>query len=363
MAATPESFRMKGFHGGEQHQRRSDAWRISSRARSPSLSHIERQSVLEQNDARTRLQFINQQLAREVELLELRQKIQSQVQGQLSQSQREFYLREQLKAIQKELGEGDEGEQETEELRERIEKAGMPDEVKQETLKELGRFARINPMSPEHTVARTYLEWLISLPWSVSSGEAVNVQRAAEILDEDHYDLEKVKNRILDFLAVMQLKPRLKGPILCFVGPPGVGKTSLGRSIARSLGRKFQRISLGGMHDEAEIRGHRRTYIGSMPGQVMQALRRAGRERSQVFVLVTRWINSDAISAGTRLRRCSKCSIRNRTRPSAITIWMCRSISRGFCSLRRRMCSIRFPGRCSIVWRLSSCRVIRNRRR
>ncbi len=250
----------------------------------PSLSHVERQSVLEQNDARTRLQFINQQLAREVELLELRQKIQSQVQGQLSQSQREFYLREQLKAIQKELGEGDDREQESEELREKLEKAGMPDEVKQEALKELGRFSRISPMSPEHTVARTYLEWLISLPWAVSSGEAVNVQRAAEILDEDHYDLEKVKNRILDFLAVMQLKPRLKGPILCFVGPPGVGKTSLGRSIARSLGRKFQRISLGGMHDEAEIRGHRRTYIGSMPGQVIQALRRAG-ANDPVFVL------------------------------------------------------------------------------
>jgi ATP-dependent Lon protease len=250
----------------------------------PSLSHVERQSVLEQNDARIRLQFINQQLTREVELLELRQKIQSQVQGQLSQSQREFYLREQLKAIQKELGEGDDREQESEELREKIDKAGMPDEVKEEALKELGRFGRISPMSPEHTVARTYLEWLSSLPWSVSSGEAVNVQRAAEILDEDHYDLEKVKNRILDFLAVMQLKPGLKGPILCFVGPPGVGKTSLGRSIARSLGRKFQRISLGGMHDEAEIRGHRRTYIGSMPGQVIQALRRAG-ANDPVFVL------------------------------------------------------------------------------
>jgi len=250
----------------------------------PGLTHIERQSVLEQTDARARLQFINRQLAREVELLELRQKIQSQVQDSLSQSQREFYLREQLKAIQKELGEGEDGAEESTELREKIEKAGMPDEVKQEAIKELTRFSRINPMSPEHTVARTYLEWLISLPWAVSSGEAVNVQRAAEILDEDHYDLEKVKNRILDFLAVMQLKPGLKGPILCFVGPPGVGKTSLGRSIARSLGRKFQRISLGGMHDEAEIRGHRRTYIGSMPGQIIQALRRAG-ANDPVFVL------------------------------------------------------------------------------
>jgi ATP-dependent Lon protease len=242
----------------------------------PSLSHIERQTVLEQNDARVRLQFINEQLAREIELVQLREKIQSQVQGQLSQSQREFYLREQLKAIQKELGEGDDREQETVDLRDKIEKAGMPDLVKEEALKELARFSRINPMSPEHTVARTYLEWLLAMPWNISSGEAVNVQRAAEILDEDHYDLEKVKNRILDFLAVMQLKPKLKGPILCFVGPPGVGKTSLGRSIARSLGRKFQRISLGGMHDEAEIRGHRRTYIGSMPGQVIQAIRRAG---------------------------------------------------------------------------------------
>ena len=250
----------------------------------PNLGHAERQSVLEQSDARKRLEYINQQLAREVELLELRQKIQSQVQGQLSQSQREFYLREQLKAIQKELGEGDEREQETEELREKIEKAGMPGEVKQDALKELHRFSRIAPMSPEHTVARTWLEWMATLPWNVSSGEAVNVQRAAEILDEDHYDLEKVKNRILDFLAVMQLKPRLKGPILCFVGPPGVGKTSLGRSIARALGRKFQRISMGGMHDEAEIRGHRRTYIGSMPGQIMQALRRAG-ANDPVFIL------------------------------------------------------------------------------
>ena len=250
----------------------------------PNLSHAERQSVLEQSVARTRLEFINQQLAREVELLELRRKIQSQVQGQLSQSQREFYLREQLKAIRKELGEGEDREQEEEEFRQKIEKAGMPETVKQEALNQLHRFARITPMSPEHTVARTWLEWMTTLPWSTSTGEAVNVQRAAAILDEDHYDLEKVKDRILDFLAVMQLKPLLKGPILCFVGPPGVGKTSLGRSIARALGRKFQRISMGGMHDEAEIRGHRRTYIGALPGQIVQALRRAG-ANDPVFIL------------------------------------------------------------------------------
>ena len=250
----------------------------------PGMTHVERQTVLERLDARARMEYINVVLAREVELLELRSKIQSQVQGQLSQSQREFYLREQLKAIQKELGESDDSQQDVEELRQTLEAAGMPEEVKAEAMKELKRLSRISPMSPEYTVTRTYLEWMSNLPWNKSTGEAVNVSRAAEILDEDHYDLEKVKNRILDFLAVLQLKPGMKGPILCFVGPPGVGKTSLGRSIARSLGRKFARISMGGMHDEAEIRGHRRTYIGSMPGQVIHALRRAG-VNDPVFML------------------------------------------------------------------------------
>ena len=248
------------------------------------MTHVERQTVLEQLDARSRLEYINVLLAREVELAELRNKIQSQVQGQLSQSQREFYLREQVKAIQKELGESDDTQQDVEELKQALEAAGMSDEVKAEAMKELKRLSRISPMSPEYTVTRTYLEWMSNLPWNKSSGEAVNVAHAAEILDEDHYDLEKVKNRILDYLAVLQLKPGMKGPILCFVGPPGVGKTSLGRSIARSLGRKFSRISMGGMHDEAEIRGHRRTYIGSMPGQVIHALRRAG-VNDPVFML------------------------------------------------------------------------------
>jgi ATP-dependent Lon protease len=250
----------------------------------PNLGHTERQLVLEQNDARLRLEYVNQQLAREVELLELRQKIQTEVQGQLSQSQREFYLREQLKAIRKELGEGDEGDIETAEFREKIEKAGMPEAVTAEALKELGRFSRIPSASPEHNVVRTWLEWMVALPWTSSTGETIDIRRAAEILDEDHYDLEKVKDRILDFLAVRQMKPSMKGPILCFTGPPGVGKTSLGRSIARALGRKFQRISMGGMHDEAEIRGHRRTYIGALPGQIIQALRRAG-SNDPVFIL------------------------------------------------------------------------------
>jgi ATP-dependent Lon protease len=250
----------------------------------PSLSPTERQHLLEQPDGRLRLNEIHRQLTRELELVELRGRIQSQVQGQLSQNQREFYLREQLKAIQKELGDGDDAGRDVEDLRQKLEAAGLPEDVKAETVRELNRLARISPNSPEYGVSRTYLEWMASLPWSLSSGSQVDVKRAAEILDEDHYDLEKVKDRILDYLAVLQLRPVLKGPILCFVGPPGVGKTSLGKSIARALGRKFARVSMGGMHDEAEIRGHRRTYIGALPGQIIQALRRAG-VNDPVFML------------------------------------------------------------------------------
>jgi ATP-dependent Lon protease len=250
----------------------------------PSLSAAERQELLDQPDGRVRLNEINLDLTRELELLELRGRIQSQVQGQLSQSQREFYLREQLKAIQKELGEGDESSRDIEDLRKKLDAAGMNPEVKVEAVRELTRLSKMSPASPEYGVTRTYLEWMSTLPWSLSSGSQVDVKRAAEILDEDHYDLEKVKDRVLDYLAVLQLRPVLKGPILCFVGPPGVGKTSLGKSIARSLGRKFARISMGGMHDEAEIRGHRRTYIGALPGQIIQGLRRAG-TNDPVFML------------------------------------------------------------------------------
>jgi len=250
----------------------------------PSLSPPERQQLLEQQDGKTRLDAVHRHVTRELELLELRGRIQSQVQGQLSQSQREFYLREQLKAIQKELGEGDDSQRDLDDLRQKLEAAGMPEEVKTEANREMKRLAHMSPASPEYGVTRTYLEWMAALPWSVSSGAQIDVKRAAETLDEDHYDLEKVKDRILDYLAVLQLRPVLKGPILCFVGPPGVGKTSLGRSIARALGRKFARISMGGMHDEAEIRGHRRTYIGALPGQIIQALRRTG-ANDPVFML------------------------------------------------------------------------------
>src|SRR2546426_275675 len=186
--------------------------------------------------------------------------------------------------MQRELGDKDEGARDTEELRQKIENVGMPDDVKKEALKELGRLSRMSPMAADYSVTRNYIEWLAVLPWAKTSGVEVDIPKAKEILDTDHYDLQKVKERILDYLAVLQLKPVLKGPILCFVGPPGVGKTSLGKSIARAVGRKFARISMGGMHDEAEIRGHRRTYIGAMPGQIIQGLRRAG-TRDPVFML------------------------------------------------------------------------------
>ena len=213
-----------------------------------------------------RLELLNKHLAKEIEVQQLRAKIQTEVQDQVQQSQRDYYLREQLKAIQKELGEQDEGQRETEELRQKIEAAGMPEDVKKEALKELARLSRMSPMAADYSLTRNYIEWLAVLPWAKSSGSKIDIGKAKEILDEDHYELKKVKDRILDYLSVLELKPDMKGPILCFVGPPGVGKTSLGRSIARALGRKFQRISLGGMHDEAEIRGHRRTYIGALAG-------------------------------------------------------------------------------------------------
>src|SRR3984957_5001533 len=250
----------------------------------PSLSTPDKQDTLETTDVRVRLEKINQHLAKELEVQQLRNKIQSEVQDRVQQTQREYYLREQMKAIQKELGEQDEGARDTEELKQKIESAGMPDEVKKEALKELGRLARMSPMAADYSVTRNYIEWLAVLPWAKTSGGEIEIPKAKEILDADHYDLQKVKDRILDFLSVRRLKPGMKGPILCFVGPPGVGKTSLGKSIARALGRKFVRLSLGGVHDEAEIRGHRRTYIGALPGQIIQGIRRA-ETKDPVFML------------------------------------------------------------------------------
>jgi ATP-dependent Lon protease len=244
----------------------------------PSLNTMVRQELLETFSVRKRLETLINELSKEKEVLELRTKIHDQVQEQVNQSQREFLLREQIKAIQKELGESEDGQTEVEELRKKVEESGMSAEGKKECERELKRLAKMTPASAEYMVSRTYLEWMTALPWNKTSGtgeEGIDIAKAQEILDEDHYDLEKVKQRILDYFAVKKLQPGMKGPILCFVGPPGVGKTSLGKSIARALGRKFVRISLGGMHDEAEIRGHRRTYIGALPGQIIQGIKRA----------------------------------------------------------------------------------------
>jgi ATP-dependent Lon protease len=247
------------------------------------LGVASRQQLLETLDVRERMRRLVEELVIENEKLDLQQKIQSEVRDRVAGEQREHFLREQLRAIHRELGEDDEGTR-LEDLRKAVEDAGMPEEVRKEALRELARLRRIPDVSAEYTVVRNYLDWLVSVPWNRRAGGEVDIARAARVLDEDHYDLEKVKQRILEYLAVLRRRREIRGAILCFVGPPGVGKTSLGRSIARALGRQFARLSLGGMHDEAELRGHRRTYVGAMPGQIIQALRRVG-TRDPVFML------------------------------------------------------------------------------
>ena len=242
------------------------------------------QEVLEIVDPIERLKKLSEILGKEIELLNMQAKILSQAKEEMSKSQREYFLREQMKAIRTELGEGDERSEDVEDLRKRIKKAKMPKDIEKEVKKQLERLDMMHPDAVESTMLRTYIEWLIELPWSKSTKDRLDIKKAKKILDEDHYDLDKVKERILEFLSVMKLKGEMKGPILCFVGPPGVGKTSLGKSIARSLGRKFLRISLGGMKDEAEIRGHRRTYVGSMPGRIIQGIKTAG-TNNPVFMM------------------------------------------------------------------------------
>jgi ATP-dependent Lon protease len=248
------------------------------------ISTAEKQGILETFDIRERLTKVHLFLNKEVQVLELGNKIQSQVKEDMDRTQREYYLREQLKAIKKELGELDEHSTEIKELKEKIKKAKMPPEALAAAEKELDRLAKIPPASAEYTVARTYLDWLAELPWSDTTEDNLDIDNAQKTLDEDHYDLEKVKKRILEYLAVRKLKSDMKGPILCFVGPPGVGKTSLGKSIARTMGRKFIRISLGGVRDEAEIRGHRRTYVGALPGRIIQGIKKAG-SNNPIFML------------------------------------------------------------------------------
>ena len=243
-----------------------------------------KQKLLEELDVGKRLRQVILDLQHQLEVLELSNKIQSQVKANIDRTQREYFLQEQLKAIQKELGQLDEKSVEVALVRQKIEAVGMPDPVRKEAMRELSRMESIPTVSPEYGVIRTYLDWMCELPWSVSTKDIIDVNRAKNILDADHYDLEKVKRRILEYLAVRKLAPSSRGPILCFVGPPGVGKTSLGQSIARALGRKFIRMSLGGIRDEAELRGHRRTYIGAMPGRVVQEIRKAG-TNNPVFML------------------------------------------------------------------------------
>ena len=248
------------------------------------LPSAEKQEILAILDPEARAQRVSEKLARQIELLELSRKIGAETKESMDKSQRQYFLREQLKAIQKELGEEDGKGSEVEELRKQIYEAKMPPEVEKEALKELARFERIPEMAAEHSLLRTYLDWLVELPWSVFTKEEIDLPKAREILDTDHYGLEKVKKRIIEFLAVRKLMPQGKSPILCLIGPPGVGKTSLGQSIARAMNRKFVRQSLGGVHDEADIRGHRRTYIGALPGNIIQGIRKAG-SRNPVFML------------------------------------------------------------------------------
>jgi len=243
-----------------------------------------KQEILSELDVRARMDALNRILIKELEVLELGSRIQSQVQSEVGKNQREYFLREQLKAIQKELGEGDEQAKEIEELRAKLDAAGMPEPVRKEAGRELDRLAKMPPAAAEYTVSRTYIDWIVALPWSKRTEDTLEIRHAKDVLDADHSGLEKVKDRILEYLAVRKLNPEVKGPILCFLGPPGVGKTSLAKSIANALGRKFVRVSLGGMRDEAEIRGHRRTYIGALPGQIIQGLRRA-ESKNPVFIL------------------------------------------------------------------------------
>jgi ATP-dependent Lon protease len=253
-------------------------------AYSPDMTTEQRQELLETVDVVARLKLVSNFLARQVEVHELKGKIQSEVKSEMDKTQREYILREQMKAIQRELGEEDPQQAEVNELREKVEAAGMPEEVKARALKEVDRMSRIPSASPEVGVIRTYVDWLASLPWNVTTDDRYDIKEAAKILDEDHFGLEKIKERILEYLAVRSLADTIRSPILALVGPPGVGKTSLGKSVARAMGRKFVRMSLGGIHDEAEIRGHRRTYIGALPGRIIQNVKTAG-TNNPVFML------------------------------------------------------------------------------
>ena len=289
------------------------------------LKSEDKQQVLETLDVRARLDKVLQFLSHRIEVLRLSKQIDQRTKQSIDERQRQFLLREQLKSIQTELGETEgSNNAEVAELAQAITEANMPEEVEKHARKELKRLERMPESAGEHSMLRTYLDALIELPWAKSSEERIDIAEARNILDADHHGLERVKRRILEYLAVRKLNPQGKSPILCFVGPPGVGKTSLGQSIARATGRKFVRVSLGGVHDEAEIRGHRRTYIGALPGNIIQAIRKAG--TNNCVMMLDELDKLGAVSTVIRRRRCWKCSIPSRTQLSVTIIWRCRSI-------------------------------------
>ncbi len=315
----------------------------------PSLSTPDKQDTLETLDIRVRLEKINQHLAKELEVQQLRNKIQSEVQDRVQQTQREYYLREQMKAIQKELGEQDEGARDVDDLKKKIDDAGMPEEVKKEALKELGRLSRMSPMAADYSLTRNYVEWLAVLPWAKTSGQEIEIPKAKEILDTDHYDLEKVKDRILDYLSVRRLKPNMKGPILCFVGPPGVARL---RS-ASPLRERWAVSSCGCRSAECTMKPKSAAIAAPISAHFLGRSSRAfavprPRIRSSCSTKSTRW---GATSAAIPLRLCLKRSIPNRIRRSATTIWTSRSICRKFFSSPPQTCSTPSPSRCAIAWR------------
>ena len=338
-------------------------WLADLIAFSPEFTSDQRQDLLEILDPIERLRRLSVLIQKRLDVLNLRQQIQTEAQAGMDKQQREYYLREQLRAIQKELGESGTEAAVATELREKIDAAGMPEEVKAKALVQVERLEQQHPFSPEIGVIRGYLDWLIELPWAVETEDRLDLTEAARVLSEDHYGLEKVKERILEFIAVRKLAgDRLRAPILCFVGPPGVGKTSLGRSIARAIDRNYVRMSLGGVRDEAEIRGHRRTYVGAMPGRVIKALKDA-KSRNPVMVLdEIDKVGSDAFR-GDPPRRCSRCSTRSKTRPSPTTTWRCHSTSRRSSSSPPPICSNRSRRPCATGWRSSRCRATPKSRR
>ena len=339
--------------------RQDDIGRLSDTiAANLQLTIEEKQELLELFDPAERLNRIGDVLDIEIEKLNMDRTIQSRVKRQMEKAQKEYYLNEKIKAIQKELGRGEKSE--FDELKKKIETSGMPADVLEKATQELKKLEAMPPMSAESTVSRNYLDWLLAVPWKKKSKEIRDIDFAETTLNEDHYGLEKIKERILEFLAVRQLVKNPKGAILCLVGPPGVGKTSLGMSIARATGRKFVRMSLGGVRDEAEIRGHRRTYIGALPGQIIQMMKKAG-TRNPVFMLDE--VDKRATtSAAIRVRRCWRFWTRSRTSCSWITTWMWSTTFRRSSSSPRRTCCTPFPARCRIAWRFCGCMATRSRK-